>query len=298
MNAFPLLHDYTFQVVALGAALLGMASGLIGSFAVLRRQSLLGDVVSHAALPGIAAVFLMTGTKDTVWLLIGALCSGLTATGFIIGVVRYSRVKFDTALALGMSVFFGLGLVLLTYVQKIPNANQAGLQRFIFGQAAVLLKSDILVIAITGAALLALTLLFWKEFKLLSFDPEFARSLGLPTRSLNVLLSAMTVAAIIAGLQTVGVILMSAMLVAPAVAARQWTNRLGVMVGLAALFGAVSGVAGTLASSALPKLPAGPAIVVAADVLVLISLALGRARSGRGRKGGGAGPCLPSLRFS
>ena len=289
MNAFPLLHDYTFQVVTLGAALLGMASGLIGSFAVLRRQSLLGDVVSHAALPGIAAVFLMTGTKDTVWLLIGALCSGLTATGFIIGVVRYSRVKFDTALALGMSVFFGLGLVLLTYVQKIPNSNQAGLQRFIFGQAAVLLKSDILVIAITGAALLALTLLFWKEFKLLSFDPEFARSLGLPTRSLNVLLSAMTVAAIIAGLQTVGVILMSAMLVAPAVAARQWTNRLGVMVGLAALFGAVSGVAGTLASSALPKLPAGPAIVVAADVLVLISLALGRARSGRGRKGGAPG---------
>lgn len=289
MNAFPLLHDYTFQVVALGAALLGMASGMIGSFAVLRRQSLLGDVVSHAALPGIAAVFLMTGTKDTVWLLIGALCSGLTATGFIIGVVRYSRVKFDTALALGMSVFFGLGLVLLTYVQKIPNSNQAGLQRFIFGQAAVLLKSDILVIAVTGAVLLALTLLFWKEFKLLSFDPEFARSLGLPTRSLNVLLSAMTVAAIIAGLQTVGVILMSAMLVAPAVAARQWTNRLGVMVGLAALFGAISGVAGTLASSALPKLPAGPAIVVAADVLVLISLALGRARSGRGRKGGAPG---------
>ena len=289
MNAFPLLHDYTFQVVALGAALLGMASGMIGSFAVLRRQSLLGDVVSHAALPGIAAVFLMTGTKDTVWLLIGALCSGLTATGFIIGVVRYSRVKFDTALALGMSVFFGLGLVLLTYVQKIPNSNQAGLQRFIFGQAAVLLKSDILVIAVTGAVLLALTLLFWKEFKLLSFDPEFARSLGLPTRSLNVLLSAMTVAAIIAGLQTVGVILMSAMLVAPAVAARQWTNRLGVMVGLAALFGAVSGVAGTLASSALPKLPAGPAIVVAADILVLISLALGRARSGRGRKGGAPG---------
>ncbi len=289
MNAFPLLHDYTFQVVALGAALLGMASGMIGSFAVLRRQSLLGDVVSHAALPGIAAVFLMTGTKDTVWLLIGALCSGLTATGFIIGVVRYSRVQFDTALALGMSVFFGLGLVLLTYVQKIPNSNQAGLQRFIFGQAAVLLKSDILVIAVTGAVLLALTLLFWKEFKLLSFDPEFARSLGLPTRSLNVLLSAMTVAAIIAGLQTVGVILMSAMLVAPAVAARQWTNRLGVMVGLAALFGAISGVAGTLASSALPKLPAGPAIVVAADILVLISLALGRARSGRGRKGGAPG---------
>lgn len=289
MNAFPLLHDYTFQVVALGAALLGMASGMIGSFAVLRRQSLLGDVVSHAALPGIAAVFLMTGTKDTVWLLIGALCSGLAATGFIIGVVRYSRVKFDTALALGMSVFFGLGLVLLTYVQKIPNANQAGLQRFIFGQAAVLLESDILVIAVTGAVLLALTLLFWKEFKLLSFDPEFARSLGLPTRSLDVLLSAMTVAAIIAGLQTVGVILMSAMLVAPAVAARQWTNRLGVMVALAALFGAVSGVAGTLASSALPKLPAGPAIVVAADVLVLVSLALGRARSGRGRKGGAPG---------
>lgn len=201
MNALSLLHDYTFQVVALGAALLGMTSGLIGSFAVLRRQSLLGDVVSHAALPGIAAAFLMTGTKDTVGLLVGALCSGLAANGFIISVVRYSRIRFDTALALGMSVFFGLGLVLLTHMQKIPNSNQAGLQRFIFGQAAILLKGDILVIAVTGGALLALTLLFWKEFKLLSFDPGFARSLGLPTRGLNALLSAMTVAAIIAGLQ-------------------------------------------------------------------------------------------------
>ena len=284
MSALSLFHDYTFQVVALGAALLGMTSGLIGSFAVLRRESLLGDVVSHAALPGIAAAFLLTGTKDTVWLLVGALCSGLAATGFIIGVVRYSRIRFDTALALGMSVFFGLGLVLLTSMQKIPNSNQAGLQRFIFGQAAVLLRGDILVIAVTGGALLALTLLFWKELKLLSFDPEFARSLGLPTRALNALLSAMTVAAIIAGLQTVGVILMSAMLVAPAVAARQWTNRLGVMVGLAALFGAVSGVAGTLASSAAVKLPAGPAIVVAADAIVLVSLAFGRARGNRGRR--------------
>ena len=284
MSALSLFHDYTFQVVALGAALLGMTSGLIGSFAVLRRESLLGDVVSHAALPGIAAAFLLTGTKDTVWLLVGALCSGLAATGFIIGVVRYSRIRFDTALALGMSVFFGLGLVLLTSMQKIPNSNQAGLQRFIFGQAAVLLRGDILVIAVTGGALLALTLLFWKELKLLSFDPEFARSLGLPTRALNALLSAMTVAAIIAGLQIVGVILMSAMLVAPAVAARQWTNRLGVMVGLAALFGAVSGVAGTLASSAAVKLPAGPAIVVAADAIVLVSLAFGRARGNRGRR--------------
>ncbi len=221
-----LFSDYTFQTVALGSALLGLISGVLGSFAVLRRQSLLGDGISHSALPGVVMAFVLSGSKNTEVLLMGALISGLLATLFIVSIVRHTRVKFDSALALVMSVFFGLGLVLLTYVQKIPNSNQAGLKRFIFGQASTLLQRDIILMVICGLILLTLVLLFWKEFKLFTFDSDFAQSLGFSPKKLNLLLSFMIVLAIIIGLQTVGVILMSAMLITPAVAARQWTNKL------------------------------------------------------------------------
>ena len=267
-----LFSDYTFQTVALGSALLGLISGVLGSFAVLRKQSLLGDGVSHSALPGVVMAFVLLGSKNTEVLLLGALVSGLLATLFIVSIVRHTRVKFDSALALVMSVFFGMGLVLLTYVQKIPNSNQAGLKRFIFGQASTLLQRDIILMVICGLILLALVLLFWKEFKLFTFDSDFAQSLGFSPKRLNLLLSFMIVLAIIIGLQTVGVILMSAMLITPAVAARQWTNKLWVMVVLSALFGAVSGVAGTAASSLVPKLPTGPAIVVCVSSIVIISV--------------------------
>ncbi|MDR7814768.1 metal ABC transporter permease [Lacrimispora sp.] len=267
-----LFSDYTFQTVALGSALLGLISGVLGSFAVLRRQSLLGDGVSHSALPGVVMAFVLSGSKNTEVLLMGALISGLLATLFIVSIVRHTRVKFDSALALVMSVFFGLGLVLLTYVQKIPNSNQAGLKRFIFGQASTLLQRDIILMVICGLILLTLVVLFWKEFKLFTFDSDFAQSLGFSPKKLNLLLSFMIVLAIIIGLQTVGVILMSAMLITPAVAARQWTNKLWVMVTLSALFGAASGIAGTAASSLVPKLPTGPAIVVCVSAIVIISV--------------------------
>lgn len=267
-----LFQDYTFQTVALGSTLLGLISGVLGSFAVLRKQSLLGDGVSHSSLPGVVMAFVLLGSKNTEVLLLGALVSGLLATLLIISIVRHTRVKFDSALALVMSVFFGLGLILLTYVQKIPNSNQAGLKRFIFGQASTLLQRDIELMMICGLVLLALVLLFWKEFKLVTFDSDFAQSIGFSPKRLNLLLSFMIVLAIIIGLQTVGVILMSAMLITPAVAARQWTNRLWVMVTLSALFGAVSSVAGTAASSLVPKLPTGPAIVVCVSIIVVVSV--------------------------
>ncbi len=267
-----LFKDYTFQTVALGSAILGLISGVLGSFAVLRKQSLLGDGVSHAALPGVVMAFVLTGSKNTEILLLGALISGLMATYFIINIVKHTRIKFDSALALVMSVFFGLGLVLLTYVQKIPNSNQAGLKRFIFGQASTLLQRDVYFMVICGVILLVFILLFWKEFKLYIFDEEYAKSLGFPAHRLNLLLSFMIVMAIITGLQTVGVILMSAMLIAPAVAARQWTNKFWIMVALSALFGAVSGVFGTAASSLVAKLPTGPAIVVFISGIVIFSV--------------------------
>ncbi len=269
---FMLLQDYTFQTVALGSALLGIISGVLGSFAVLKKQSLLGDGVSHAALPGVVMAFLLTGSKNTEVLLLGALLTGLAATFLILSIVRNTRLKFDSALALVMSVFFGLGMVLLTYSQKVPNANQAGLKRFIYGQASTLLERDVLLMAGCGVVLLGLVIVFWKEFKLFSFDPEFAETIGFQTKWLNALLSTLIVIAIIIGLQTVGVVLMSAMLITPAVAARQWSNRLWVMVLLASIFGAVSGVAGTFFSSVYTNLPTGPVIVVCITIIAVISL--------------------------
>lgn len=271
-NILVFLSDYTLQLVALGSALLGAISGIVGSFAVLKKQSLLGDAVSHAALPGIAAVFILTQSKHTEFLLIGALITGLLATLLVHLIDRYSRIKFDSALALVLSVFFGFGLVLLTLIQKMPNANQAGLDKFIFGQASTLLRRDLNTIFITGIVVIVLVLLFWKELKISTFDPIFAESIGFSVKKLNLLLSALIVTAIIIGLQTVGVILMSAMLVAPGAAARQWTDKLSVMTILAALFGAISGIIGTLISSSIQNMPTGPSIVIVVSLIVLISM--------------------------
>lgn len=271
-NIIALLSDYTFQTVALGSALLGIISGVLGSFAVLRKQSLLGDGVSHSALPGVVLAFLLTGSKNTEVLLLGALLTGALATVFILGIVKNSRIKFDSALALVMSVFFGLGMVLLTYSQKVPNANQAGLKRFIYGQASTLLQRDVILMAVVGAIILAIVLLLFKEFKLISFDAEFAQTIGYNSNRLNLLLSFLIVISIIIGLQTVGVVLMSAMLIAPAVAARQWSNRLNIMILLASIFGATSGIVGTLISSAVPGLPTGPVIVTCVTIIAIFSL--------------------------
>jgi manganese/zinc/iron transport system permease protein len=269
---YDLFNDYTLRTVALGAALLGITAGALGGFALLRRQSLLGDAISHAALPGIALAFLLTGSKSSLVLILGAGVVGWFGSVLIAALTRRTPITYDTALGILLSVFFGFGLVLLTFIQRMPNANQAGLDSFLFGQAAALMQRDIYVILGIGTVVLLLTLLFWKEFKLISFDPDVADTLGLPVRALEHLLTALFVAAIVIGLQTVGVVLMSAMIIAPAAAARQWTDRLGVMIFLAAFFGAISGIGGAVSSSLAPNLPTGPIIVVVVSAIVAVSL--------------------------
>lgn len=263
--------DYTLRTITLGTAILGAVCGMLGSFAVLRKQSLLGDAISHAALPGIAIAFLITGAKDTNTLLLGALVSGLIGTFWIKGITSKTHLKSDTALGLILSLFFGFGMLLLTFIQKQPNANQAGLDKYLFGQAATLVESDVwLMASVTGLCLFVI-LLFWKEFKMLLFDPDYTKTLGFNTRIIDILITSFIVLAIVLGLQTVGVVLMSAMLLAPAAAARQWTNSLSTMVILACMFGALSGVFGTAISASQNNLSTGPVIVLVASVFVLFS---------------------------
>lgn len=266
-----LFTDYTLRTITLGTATLGAICGMLGSFAVLRKQSLLGDAISHAALPGIAIAFLITGTKDTNILLLGALVSGLIGTFWIRGMTKKTHLKSDTALGLVLSIFFGFGMLLLTYIQKQPNANQAGLDKYLFGQAATLVEKDVTLMVIVTGISLFIILLFWKEFKLLLFDEDYTKTLGFNVRFLDILITFFIVLAIVLGLQTVGVVLMSAMLLAPAAAARQWTNSLGVMVFLAAIFGAFSGVFGTAISASQQNLSTGPVIVLVATVFVIFS---------------------------
>ncbi len=263
--------DYTLRTITLGTAVLGAICGMLGSFAVLRKQSLLGDAISHAALPGIALAFLITGAKDSGILMLGALISGLIGTFWIRGITSKTHLKSDTALGLILSIFFGFGMLLLTFIQKQPNANQAGLDKYLFGQAATLVESDVrLMVIVTGISLFVM-LLFWKEFKILLFDADYTKTLGFNTKFIDVLITFLIVLAIVLGLQTVGVVLMSAILLAPAAAARQWTNNLGTMVLLAALFGAFSGVFGTAISASQNNLSTGPVIVLVAGVFVLFS---------------------------
>lgn len=269
---YDLLFDYTLRTVALGSAILGIVSGALGSFAVLRKQSLLGDAISHAALPGIVIAFLITRSREPAVLMLGALIAGWLATLFMLNIIRTTRIKDDSALGLVLSVFFGMGLMLLTFTQKLPDATQAGLDKFLFGQAATLLQSDVITMAIIGTLAIVLLMTFWKEFKLITFDPEFAASLGYPVHFLDVLLTTLLVIAIVIGLQTVGVVLMSAMIVAPAAAARQWTDKLKFMVILGGLFGALAGVSGTLISGSAEKLPTGPVIVLCMSVIVMFSM--------------------------
>ncbi len=267
-----LFTDYTLRTVSLGSAGLGLVAGMLGAFAVLRRQSLLGDAVSHAALPGIVLAFMLTGVKTPLVLVLGAALTGWIASLLVMLIVRSTRIKTDTALGLVLSTFFGLGLVLLSIVQRGSAAGQAGLDRFLFGQAATLVGEDLVTMAALGALVLFTLMVLWKEFKLLSFDPTFAGSLGFQLRALDITLTTLLVIAIVIGLQTVGVVLMSAMIVAPAAAARQWTHRLGHLVLLSGFFGAISGLAGAMISSRVEHLPTGPTIILVIMSITLISL--------------------------
>ncbi len=276
---------YPDAVVATGAAVLGLLAGVVGVLAVLRERTLVGDALSHAALPGVAVAFLAVGAKDTMSLLIGTAVAGLVAAVAIVAIERTSRIRPDAAIGVVLSGFFSVGIVLLTYIASTDNANQAGLQDYLFGQAAGLVERDVTVFAALAAATLALMALAYRPLKTTLFDPAFAGSLGLPVRAVELAMTALLVVAVVVGVRTVGAILMVAMIVVPAVAARQLTNRLAWLLPLAGALGAGVAVAGSLVSTAT-QTPTGPVIVLVGLVVVLLSLALapGRGVLWRARK--------------
>ncbi|MDX2148246.1 MAG: iron chelate uptake ABC transporter family permease subunit [Planctomycetota bacterium] len=269
-------------VVGLGTGLLGLASGLVSPFAVLRGRSLVTDAVAHAALPGICIAFLLVGERNFAALLGGALVIGLLAAGTITLVHRFTRVKEDAATAMVIACYFGLGIVLSSIIQDLPG-NKAGLDGFIFGKAASMTRSDLMLIGGVALACIAVISLLYKEFKLLAFDRAFAQSQGWPTTMLDLGVMALVCACTVVGLPAVGIVLMVALLITPAVAARFWSDRLATIVLLSGAFGAVAGAGGTTLSTILPAPPAaalsrgwptGPMIILTASLLMLASLLL------------------------
>lgn len=272
MNVLDIIADPNTRWILLGTMFLGLSSGVIGSFAYLRKQSLLGDTLAHAALPGICVAFILTGVKSTSFFLIGAAAAGLVAVFLISMLTRYSKIKQDAALGIILTSFFGFGIVLLTQIQQSEYGNQSGLDTFLFGQTASMVMSDVYMMMTVSFILILTCTLFFKEFKLLSFDPGFAKGIGLPVVFLDYFIMMLIVAAVVIGIQAVGVVLMASLLITPAVSARYWTERLHIMVILSGIFGMLSGVSGTLISTSVNNLPTGPLIVLSATVWFFISM--------------------------
>ncbi len=266
--------DPNIRYVVLGTLLLTGSAAVIGSFALLRKKVLVGDAVAHAVLPGVCLAFIVTGTKHPVPLSLGAFIAGWLALILIDQITSRSKIKEDTAIALVLSVTFGLGILLLTAIQHTGNAEQVGLSNFLFGKAAALVSDDLKTLALLGLMLVTTVLLFFKEFTLVAFDKAFAQASGLPVRRLELLLTSLTVLAIVVGIRAVGILLMAVMLITPPAAARFWTNHLPTMVFLAAVLGMMAGLAGSFVSYVAPAMPTGPWIVMTISVIAYGSFLL------------------------
>jgi manganese/zinc/iron transport system permease protein len=282
-------QSITFNVM-LGTALLGATAGAIGTFAVLRKRALVGDMLSHAALPGICLAFVIMQNRNLLGLSLGALATGLLAVGAVTVITRWTRTKEDAAIGIVLSTFFGAGIVLLSVVQRNTSGNQAGLDKFLFGETAGMRNSDIQLLTATALFTLVIVIALYKEFQLLSFDTDFAAAQGWPTLVLDLAMMGTLAVVTVVGLPIVGVILMAAMIILPGAGARFWTNHLGRTLVLASIAGAAAGVVGTFFASPLPgqwfgagaeaagasrkAIPPGPLIVLVAAAFFLCSLLL------------------------
>ena len=263
--------DPNIRYVVGGSVLLAVSSAIVGCFTFLKKKALVGDAVAHSVLPGVCLAFMLSGTKNPIYLIIGAFITGWLSLILIDFITAHSKIKEDTAIGLILSVFFGIGILLLTVIQHSGNAAQTGLDSFLFGKAAALVGQDLYVFGLIAITLLIVVFFFYKEFTLISFDENFAKAIGFPVRRLELLLTTLTVLAVVAGIQAVGVVLMAAMLITPAAAARFWTDRLKVMLFLAALFGGISGIIGAYISYIAPSMPTGPWIVMVISIIAIIS---------------------------
>lgn len=274
---------FNTTVVMLGTAALGASAGAAGTFAMLRGRALVSDAVAHATLPGIALAFLLAALlgrppREPGWLMGGAGLAALAALGAVNWLGRRPKVGPDTATAAVLACTFGLGLALMSVVQTLGTGRQAGLEQLLFGSAAGMLPHEAYAMAGLAALVLATVALVLKELAAVAFDADFARACGLPVDRLDSLVALIAAVVVVAALPVAGFILAVALVVIPPAAARFWTDRAGGVVAIASAIGAASAFFGAAVSAAAADTPTGPAIVLAAASVFLLSLAFGRAR--------------------
>lgn len=278
MFSWELLTSYSFLVVALGTLFLAMAAGAVGCITVLKGQSLIGDAIGHSSFPGIVLAFMLFQQRNPVILLLGALVVGSVAFILIQTVHRNGKLTLDSILAVVLSSFFGLGMVLKSHIQgnpKYAGASQSGLQNYIFGQAAYMMKSDVRVILIISIMVLSLLIIFYKEIKVFIFDEVYSQTIGINGKMMYGIIMVCAMSIIAAGLKIVGAILISSLLIVPAITAMQWSNNFLHVLLISALVGGISSVIGTYISTVVSGMSTGPTIIVIMSILAFISLIFG-----------------------
>lgn len=264
--------DQTLGLIVLATAILGINAGMIGTFLISEKKSLFGDTISHATLPGLTAIFFYTLSKNPFVLLIAATSSAIFAAMIIDHLEKNSTLKKDTILGIVLATSFGIGTIFLSKIQTIPDAHQAGLTKYLLGNASTLLYQDLAMIS--GVTTFSILFIFMisKPYKIILFDHEFAKTTVIATTIIKKSILVLTTLTIVTGLQTVGVILMSALLIAPASAARQWSNNFEKVTILSSFFGMFSCITGTIISSCIAHAPTGPIIVIVATLITFFSM--------------------------
>ena len=273
-----ILTSYSFIIVGSGTFLLAAIAGAVGCITVLKGQSLIGDAIGHAAFPGIILSFMLFMQREPVLLTLGAVASGATALLLIQVIKENSKLKLDAILAVVLSSFFGVGMVLKSYIQGNSNykdAAQSGLSSYIFGQAAYIMKDDVKLIVYIGVPTLLLLVLFYKEIKLFLFDEIYAKTIGIRTVLLYGIILVMTMGIIAAGLKLVGAILISSLLIIPAITALQWSEKFSRVLIIAGVVGGVSALIGTYISTAFNGMSTGATIILIMGSFAIISLVTG-----------------------
>lgn len=270
--AFWRFEDINALWVLTGSILLGMSASVIGGFAFLRKRSLIGDALAHAALPGVMMAFLLFQTRDPLVMFLGAVASSFIGFFLIDWLPKNTKIKPDAALAITLSFFFALGLMLLSYIQGMNVDNKSGLDKILFGQAAAMTESDIKLLSYVAIFILITVALFFQKLRLIALNRTYAKTLGVAVARYELLLALLIVMSVVVGLQLVGVVLMAAVLLTPIAAARFWSNQLSHILFLSAAIGALSAIISTQISYLAPAMPTGPWMVVSLSVLFIISL--------------------------
>ncbi|MCS5489423.1 metal ABC transporter permease [Algoriphagus limi] len=264
-------QDASIAFVVLGITLLGIGSAFVGTFSFLDNKALLGDAISHAILPGICLGFMLAGEKNPFFIVGGAIASGGLATYLTSWLKDNTKLSEDSIIAVVLSVFFGIGIVFLTIIQKSGNPEMAGLNQFIFGNAIGIVERDLWIYGGLSIGIIGVLVFMLKEFQILVFNPDFGKALGLPMHHIRLVFNILIILAVVIGIQAIGVVLMAALLITPGAAARFWTDRLKTLLILAAVFAIISGIFGTYISYTLPQMPTGPWVVVILSFIALLS---------------------------